>query len=547
MPATSKTPSKRINSLVAAARPSVPTFPAATQLLLLLALASSPTPVLAQTLHVPGLDVTDRPLSPEDPESNPTAFATSEPLDHNATEAQTLPELLALQPGVQVRSMGGLGSFTAILIRGSSPDQVAVFLDGIPLSRGASPAVDLSTLPFFLLDRMDLFRGMLPAELGSFAVGGAVNLVTRWAPKRPTTEVYAGLGSWWTRRVGLYQGLRIGRWGLSAAATYQGSQGTFRYFDDNQTPYQTADDRYRTRSNNQFDQVGLLARIRHRWRWKTTIFQQFTWRRTALAGTASQPPIDGPFYAFLRQALGVQLERPRFGRLPLGLMVRGYGAYVREQFSNPEGLLLALGRTDSIQNSGQVGITSRLQFFWGTHQIIALISDLGLDLYREFDRLSRSSNPVQSRITSGLALRDEITVWRDRVVLVPVVRMDMVRDRMDDGSIVTGRLDWLLSPRLGLALKLENGFSLQGNVGRYFRPPSFMEIFGYHGVVRGNADLKSEDGWNFDLGPVFRRRFASGPVDRLDLSAAGFGRRVSNLIYLLPTARSLVAQNWGEA
>ena len=510
-------------------------------------LMAGPCRARAQTLKVPGLEVRDRPLSPEDPEANPTAFASSEPLDQAGTEAQTLPELLDMEPGVQVRSLGGLGSFTAVLIRGSSPNQVAVFLDGIPLNRGAAPTVDLSTLPFFLLERMDLFRGMLPAELGSFAVGGAVNLVTRWAPKRPTTEIFAGLGSWWTRRGGLFYGMRLGRWGLSAAATYEGSQGTFRYFDDNQTPYQPADDRFRTRANNQFDQVSALVRARRRGPWKLTLLEQFTWKNSELAGTASQPPIHGPFYGFLRQALGLKLNRTRFGRVPLGLMLRAHGAYVREHFSNPEGLLLSVGRQDSIQDSGQAGLAGRLQFFWGTHQIISLISDISTDLYRETNRLTGTTDPLQARITTGLALRDQVILWKDRLFLVPVVRMDLVRDRMDDATQVTKRTDWLLSPRMGLAVKLENGFALKANVGRYFRPPSFTEIFGYHGVIRGNADLESEDGWSFDLGPEFRRRFGSGPVDRLDLSAAGFGRRVSNLIYLLPTARSLVAQNWGEA
>ncbi len=501
----------------------------------------------AQTLQVPGLEVTDRALSPEDAESNPSAFADSKSLDEAPTESQTLPELLDRQVGVQIRSLGGVGSFTAVLIRGSSPNQVAVFLDGIPLNRGDAPAVDLSLLPFFLMDRVEIFRGMLPAELGSFAVGGAVNLVTRMAPKIAVTETYAGLGSWWTRRAGVYHGRRWGRWGLTAALTYSGSQGTFRYFDDNQTPYQTADDRYRTRSNNQFDQVSAMLRVQHKAAWKTTILEQFTWKRTELAGTASQPPMTGPFYGFVRQAAGLTLERTRFHSVPLGFMLRAHASYVREHFSNPDGLLLSVGRTDSIQDAGQTGLLGRLQFFWGDHQVISFITDLSADMYRETDDLSGTTRPLQSRLTTGLALRDEITLWADRIFIIPVVRIDMVWDRMNDAGQPTSRLDWLPSPRLGLALKLDNGFVLKANAGRYFRPPSFMEIFGYHGVIRGNDDLTSEQGWSFDAGPGFSRRFSSSIVDKLDLEVAGFGRRVSNLIYLLPTARSLVAQNWGEA
>src|SRR4051812_35806438 len=57
----------------------------------------------------------------------------------------SIADVLRGEVGVQIRS-GGLAQASAALLRGSSPQQIAVFLDGIPLNRGGLAAVDLSQL-----------------------------------------------------------------------------------------------------------------------------------------------------------------------------------------------------------------------------------------------------------------------------------------------------------------------------------------------------------------------------------------------------------------
>jgi outer membrane receptor protein involved in Fe transport len=56
-------------------------------------------------------------------------------------------EILDSAVGVDVRRYGGLGSFSAISIRGSTAEQVQIYLDGVPLTRAVGGGVDLGTLP----------------------------------------------------------------------------------------------------------------------------------------------------------------------------------------------------------------------------------------------------------------------------------------------------------------------------------------------------------------------------------------------------------------
>ena len=496
----------------------------------------------AQPLQVPGVEVTDRPMEPEDPEGQPSSFATSHALTEAGTEARTLAEELASGPGVQTRSLGGLGSFTAVLIRGSSPDQVAVFLDGIPLNPPGGGAVDLSTLPFFLMGRIDVYRGFLPVEFGSFGLGGAVNIVPRW-PKGPSSwEALTALGSWWTRRAGVSWTGHEGQWAWSLAAVYEGTQGDFRYYDDNQTPYETSDDRIRKRSNNQYDSTQLVCLARRSGPWQTSVLENLSWRRSELAGTASQPPVTGPYYAYLRQALGLRARR-RWPRVHSGLTFRLYGVYTYEQFSNPEGRLLSISQTDSLQHTLRAGLLGRYEWTWREIQVLSLVADLGAGFYTALDALDGETQSGRERLSAGLAVRDEWYLFDGRLYLAPVLRADVVTDSWDQERI----LRWLVSPRLGVAYSPLEGLTVKSNVGRYFRPPTFLELFGLHGVVRGRPDLQAESGWALDLGVQYAATPKGRSLDRVLLEVVGFGNRVSNLIFFLPSARALVAENWGEA
>ena len=58
------------------------------------------------------------------------------PDDHPA--AQSVADALAASAGVQTRSLGGLGAYESVSVRGNVPGQTEVLIDGIPLARLAA-------------------------------------------------------------------------------------------------------------------------------------------------------------------------------------------------------------------------------------------------------------------------------------------------------------------------------------------------------------------------------------------------------------------------
>jgi len=114
-------------------------------------------------------------------------------------ESVDLGEILARTHGVSVRRDGGLGSTTTFSLNGFSGEQIRFFLDGVPLEISGYP-FGIANVPVTLVERVEVYRGVVPIRFGADALGGAVNLVS--APLEAGTHGCASyqLGSWGTHR-----------------------------------------------------------------------------------------------------------------------------------------------------------------------------------------------------------------------------------------------------------------------------------------------------------------------------------------------------------
>ena len=80
--------------------------------------------------------------------------------------------------GVRVRSEGGLGAETDLALNGISGEAVRYFIDEVPMDvRGEG--MTLGRLPAGTVERIEVYKGVVPSYLGADAMGGAVHVVTR--------------------------------------------------------------------------------------------------------------------------------------------------------------------------------------------------------------------------------------------------------------------------------------------------------------------------------------------------------------------------------
>lgn len=79
---------------------------------------------------------------------------------------------------VRVREDGGVGSGYSFSLNGFTGKQVKFFLDGVPMDNFGS-SFNLSNISISMADRIDIYKGVLPVNLGADALGGAVNIIPR--------------------------------------------------------------------------------------------------------------------------------------------------------------------------------------------------------------------------------------------------------------------------------------------------------------------------------------------------------------------------------
>ncbi len=87
-------------------------------------------------------------------------------------------ELLNRSVGIKVRQNGGLGSAVDYNLNGMSGNSIRVFIDGFPISTYGS-SFDLNSISPSMIERIEVYKGVVPGELSDDALGGAINVVLK--------------------------------------------------------------------------------------------------------------------------------------------------------------------------------------------------------------------------------------------------------------------------------------------------------------------------------------------------------------------------------
>jgi len=125
-----------------------------------------------------------------------TQVLTRADLDRLSPVDPSITQALATLPGVTISQNGGPGSLASVSIRGSSGNQVAVFIDGIRVGSATTGEAAWADLPTSAFDRVEVISGPAAASFGADAVGGVVQLFTNRAANQPNrTTISTGGGS----------------------------------------------------------------------------------------------------------------------------------------------------------------------------------------------------------------------------------------------------------------------------------------------------------------------------------------------------------------
>lgn len=109
-----------------------------------------------------------------------------------------LADALRAAPGIKLRETGGVGGQTNIMLDGMDAKYVKVFIDGVP-QEGVGSAYRLSNIPVGMADHIEVYKGVVPVEFGTDAMGASSTssraagpssgMPTRLIPTAPSTPI----------------------------------------------------------------------------------------------------------------------------------------------------------------------------------------------------------------------------------------------------------------------------------------------------------------------------------------------------------------------
>ena len=483
-----------------------------------------------------------------------TIIAEYNPLDPNQIPAQVTvigedeiaagaprnaADIVASVVGVQIDSYGNTIQPSLVTIRGSSPEQVLVLVNGKRMNSAQGGGVDLSTIRPEDIKRIEIIRGGGSAVFGESAFGGVINIITKSGiGKVLGASVEYELGSFSTHAASAQVFGGFGKdkafdFFLSAGGTY--SQGAYTY----------ADEHAQGGTSKRVNSDGLLGKGSVKLGWD---IESDLGLRLAFSGQLfeSERGVPGLLEfptetAEIRDSHSIGLVSFNFKRNPVaGVTLDLSGSRQYRRYHDPQ---FYLGEIDDSHDNRSAGIDLNLDRI-DDFSILLLKSVAGYTF--RYDHLVSSSlikasggegeGVVSKESHSGL-WRNEIHLFpfepggAGRLVLFPAIRADSHVVTSRDGEANNNEKAFSWNIGVMVPFSKERVVTLKGTAGTAYRLPSFDDLFWpATAFAVGNPALLPEEAFTFDIG------ITMNPYDFFLFEIAHFSSNVSNLIQWNPGA-----------
>jgi vitamin B12 transporter len=475
------------------------------------------------------------PVAPKDP----SVAGSVIPRDRLVGPGLEAQDVLRTQPGVTVTESGGFGAPATAAIRGATAADTPVYLAGVRLNDDVGGTADLSLVPLWLIDRVEVYRGNAPLEADRLGAGGAIF----FEPRMPTGDMggagYYG-GSWGASKGWVFEGVQTGP--VRALVGVSGDRATNRY------PFR--DD------HGELFEPGVA----------TTSIRQNADESTGEGwGLAHVDLAHGAAVDVLVNAISRDQGVASLALLP-----------TREAREHADRTLASVVARVPVGSGGKIVFDARTSVLVGR----TVFEDPLLELALYTRQLEIVGRRVEQSVgatlspTDSLRLRPQVNLAREGIERTPDdiplgrAHRDFARAAMSaeervaswltlhalasgechDTGAVPGKTCDVLEPtgRAGLDVGTAR-LRLVGNVGRYVRVPTLGEVYGASGTVHGNPALTPESGYTADLGV----RAQTGPgaaVYGAYVDAFAFAHWVDGLIAYERTGQGYVTPyNVGSA
>lgn len=490
----------------------------------------------------------------------------------NINKLITLNSLIDRTAGVKVRHGGGVGSDFELSVNGMSGNSIRYFIDGVPLETRGS-GLTLENLPLNTVERIEIYKGVVPTSLSSDALGGAVNIVTA-KKRRNYLDASCGVGSFATHAGELAGQYCIPGTAVSIRPSFGVNYARNNYMMRNVEVWSEEEDRYihtdrRRFHDAYFSAFGQLEAAVNEVKWADRFSAGATFSHVdkELQTGAMQNKVYGEAVRHVRSAGLSSRYAKRWGRLSLRLDLShtwdrswtvdtAYRKYSWDGSWMPSSgnELNNKARTIRVYVRPLTVASAGADYDLNAHNTLSvgyMYNRQGNERYDEADAAFEPSDDIVAKhilsFTCTHSFFDEKwqTSWfvKDYVNALSVGQHDNPAISGSD-KVAAAATDSYWGGGLGSRYALRESFSLKASCEHSVRLPLSRELLGNGTTVYPNLTLHPETSNNANAG-VFGTWLFSG-AHQLGYEVNGFIRHVQNYIRATVSEREGMMQYVNE-
>lgn len=150
-----------------------------------------------------------------------------------AKNIKTVQDALKYISGIKIdKNCGEWGGKGKVEIQGLSANYTLILVDGQRYHGGHGEGVDLQSIPIEMIERIEIVKGPASALYGSDALGGVINIITKSAPEKPSFTASTSFGTRHTQVHEATGGIKAAGFGTFLNYTRRESEGIEAEFDE---------------------------------------------------------------------------------------------------------------------------------------------------------------------------------------------------------------------------------------------------------------------------------------------------------------------------
>jgi iron complex outermembrane recepter protein len=423
-----------------------------------------------------------------------------------------LAELLDDVPGLHVKKYGSSGGYSTISLRGSSANQVTILIDGIPIDSAQSGVVNLGEIPISNLEKIEIYQSNIPVEFNTAPIGGVVNLITKKSHGTKSLMKLTG-GSFDTYSSQFLSSYNSDPFEILGLFSNQKSRGNFKYLDKNGTEFNENDDEIVKRKNNKLEEYNLFFKGSYDFtdEIRIQLSNNFDQNNQGLPGIGSIQTDDTEMHT-TKNMINLMLDWKEFLTPIMNFSANTFYSYQNQHFVDPDGEL-GIGKSMTDDITDRIGQNFLFKIY--PVEVISITTSLGIkeEIFKPWDELSKPSRDgIQKRDENYASSSVELHLFEHKVILQGALRYNHFKSKFEKPDVTfaitktevnENITEDFYSPSQGIIIKPFDFLTLKGNIGRYYRVPNYIELFGLDGTIIGNQDLAPEKSNNWDSGFFF--------------------------------------------